>query len=384
MRTALLVALVPLACLAGCAADDAGDATSESFVGSGGSVVGGKDGIRSLPGRMTHDTVALADGGAVTPLEPRYDTVAGENVGYVFHALELTPATGEAPVHLVSPAPFARAVAGPDGSALVLGFVAGGRALYRMTSSSPPELLGEGPIGGVTTATDGSIVWIESGASPKLHRRRGEDETVVPLAKDPYERTFASCRSFLLADASRVYDVCISGFVLEPRDEVQRIRTFATDGSLESEVLLSKEPFGGILTGFDGGGRLLVMDTGYTGDGDANVGIHGFRYDPATQKADTVAIPVFPHTERWRPWAIVPMADGGFVMAGNANERFAMVKLGADGRLDTSFDRDGAMSAKSPDAWGTLVSGKVSADGAKIALLGRGQDRTYALEVWLH
>jgi hypothetical protein len=381
--------LIAVVCLASaCSNESAGDdATSEAFATGAGTVVGGKDGIRSFASSMNHDAVALSDGSAVTPIDQRYDTPGSGSGGYVFHALEFVSAAGDAPVKVTAPDSFWSVKAGPDGSALVLGGTPEKRTLHRIAPSSEPVRLAERDAGGATTATDGSIVWIETGASPKLHRIRDGRDTAVPIAKDPYERTFAECRTFLFADADHVYDVCISSFTLRSSDRVERVRTFAADGSLEAEITLPHETFGGILTGFDGGGRLLLLDTGYTGDGDKNVGVHGYRYDPKTKTATVLSIPVFPRTERWRPYSIIATPDGGFALPGKANDRFGMVKLLADGTLDQSFDADGAMSAEGPDDWHILLSGRLSADAKRIDLLGFGADgndaRTYRLAVQL-
>lgn len=364
-----------------------GDATAESFATSAGSVVGGKDGIRSIASNMGHDAIALGDGSAVTPLDQRYTVPETGTRGYFFHALEFVSAAGDAPVKVTTPDPFWSVKPGPAGSALVLGGTTEHRSLYRVHPSSPPVRIAEGAVGGGTTATDGSIVWIESGPAPKLHRVRNGQDAAVPIAKDPYERTFAECRTYLMADAERVYDVCISGFTNRSSDRVERVRTFAADGSLEAEVVLPHEPFGGILTGFDGGGRLIILDTGYTGDGDKNVGVHGYRYDPKTKSGTVLSIPVFPRTERWRAYSIIPTPDGGFALPGRANEDFGMVKLRSDATLDPSFDEDGAMSARGPDDWHILLSGRVSADATRIELLGFGADgrdaRTYRLAIAL-
>lgn len=347
-----------------------GDATSESFVTGAGSVIGGKDGIRSMPSQMNHDSVALSDGSAVTPIDRHV-----EGGAYVYQALEFVMAAGGDPIRVPSPAPFSFVKRGPDGSALVLGTGYPRRTLHRIGPSAAPELIAEADIGSATTATDGSIVWFETGPAPKLHRiRNGQDETVA-IPKDPYERTFASCRTFIEADAENVHAVCISGFTLERSDEVERVWTFAADGSLAADVSFPKEPFGGIITGFDGGGRLIVLDTGYTNDGNKNVGVHGYRYDPKTKSASVLSIPVFPRTERWRAYSIIPTPDGGFALPGIANDRFGMVKLLADGSLDETFDEDGAMSASGPDDWHVLLSGRVTAGGDRLELVGFGADR---------
>lgn len=377
---AIVMAGLGTACSNEAATGDA--ASSESFATGAGTVVGGEDGIRSMPSQMSWDSIALSDGSAATPIDRHV-----EGGAYVYQAVEFVSASGGDPIRVTSPVPFSWIKPGPDGSALVIGTGYPRRTLHRLHPSSAPELVADADVGGVTTATDGSIVWTETGTAPKLHRIRNGQDKAVAIPKDPHERTFAQCRTFLEADAENVYAVCISGFTLARADEVQRVWTFAADGSLAADVSFPKEHFGGIITGFDGGGRLVVLDTGYTGDGDKNVGVHGYLYDPKTKTAAVLSIPVFPHTDRWRAYSILPTPDGGFALPGIANERFGMVKLLADGALDRTFDDDGAMSASGPDDWHALLSGRVSSDGARVDFIGFGADgretRAYRLAVQL-
>lgn len=147
MRRGFVVAaagIVVVAC-AGCAADTSEAETAESFVGSAASVVGGKSGIRSIASGMNHDVVPLADGGAVTPVDQRNVTAPGqERPSYLYHAVEFVPASGDRTIHVDSPVPFWSIKAGPEGSALVLGWSAAGKALYVLRPSAAPELLAEG------------------------------------------------------------------------------------------------------------------------------------------------------------------------------------------------------------------------------------------------